>query len=177
MDRRTSARPASTTTTPATKTVARSITRKRGRVTSSRNGKATKRASRMSRRKRQFPLVAILCRTANCLLPATAESLIKADQRSQHVPLRLREFLLGRQALAFGIEDLQIAADPTGIACARETALVAQRIRKNLLSATVLFGLAIADEGIGNVAEGTVDRPLIIEQQLLVLRLRCLVVS
>src|SRR5436190_2875764 len=88
-----------TTTTPATKTPTTGATRIMGRcaTNSPRNGKATNRATRLPRRYRHLWGRSAGWDMAGLLLPAAAESLIKPDQRGQHIALGLGQFLLGGQ--------------------------------------------------------------------------------
>src|SRR5262249_36642456 len=110
------------------------------------------------------------------LLPAAAKRLVELHEGCQHVPLRLHELLFSQQPLAFGIENLEVAADSSCVTHGGEPALIPQCVRKNSLAGGVLPGLLVTDERVGNVAESAMDDVLIVEQELLALGLGGLVV-
>src|SRR5581483_10243806 len=111
------------------------------------------------------------------LMPAAAERLIELDQTLQDVPLCLNEQLFGRQPLPLRIEHFQVAADPTGVALGGEAALIAQSGCQRLPGGAEIFGLLVADQGVGDIPKSSLDRALIADQKLFALAFGRLIVS
>src|SRR5712692_5370068 len=103
--------------------------------------------------------------------PAATEGAVELHDCIQFLLAQARQRQLALKQVSLGVQHLQEALETAAVAQRREAVGFAERFDQQLLLCTLLGGLAIADEGIGDFAERRLDGFLVIEEGLALERL------
>src|SRR5215471_13615096 len=106
------------------------------------------------------------------LLPAAAEGLVELHQRNQFVALGLCQSQFGGEVISFVGQHLEITAFTGFVANLGKTGRILRGLRQQFLLLPKLPVLAIANQGVGNIAKRTLNRLLVEEHRLIPLCLR-----
>src|SRR5205823_15135266 len=105
-------------------------------------------------------------------LPAPAQRRVELNHGEQLVQTGLRQAQLRREVVGLAGQDFEIARGPSPVANVGEARGILRRRREQSLALAELARLSVTHEGVGDVAEGLLDRLPIAVDELLGLRLR-----
>ena len=108
------------------------------------------------------------CRS-RLLLPAAAEGLVELNEREEFVGLSLRQIKLGGEVVGFVGENLKVARHTTFVTNIGKMRGALGGGGEKFLLLAKFTEFAIADQGVGNFAEGLLDGLLIGEDSFLLL--------
>src|SRR5260370_26951512 len=106
------------------------------------------------------------------LFPSPAEAPVELYKCQQLVKLRLYQAQFGGEIIGVVGEDLKIACSAAFVPHLGKSGRILRGIHEELLLHSKFLGLAIGNQGVGNITESALNGSLIKKQGLLLLGLR-----